>query len=43
MISIWKDAPFMQLKTDTQSERFIDVTSNSDSDEQINFTSQINV
>ena len=27
----------MQLKADTLSERFIDITSNSDSDEQMNF------
>ena len=33
------EAPFMQLKADTPLERFIDITRNSDSDEQINFTS----
>ena len=43
MVSTWKETSFMQLKTDTPSEKFIYITSNSDSNEQINFTSQINV
>ena len=33
----------MQLKEDTPSERFIDIISNNDSDEQMNFILQINV